>query len=116
MSRPQHHDELAGAHPGQGSRMATRAVQAALLAFASWGLLRINSGEDGVNAFAGSVPWVILILMALVLMPTLIRLGWRRFGRVGPTWAVAAVLSVTIWAISTVLCWMAITVLLILTD
>ena len=116
MFGTQDQDELADAQLGQVSRIATRAVQAALLALASWRLLRVNSSEDGVNAFAGSIPWVILMLMALLLMPTLIRLGWQRFGRVSPTWVIAAVVFVTIWAISTVLCWMALTIVLILSD
>lgn len=112
----QDRDEIAKPDIGPGLRIALRTVQVALVACAGWQLFRIDHDENAVNAFAGSVPWVILILLTLLLVPPLVRRGWRRFGRTGPTWAIAAIVATTTWAISTVLCWMALTIVLILTD
>lgn len=101
---------------GRSMRVALRIVQAALLAFAGYQLFRANQTDNAIHAFAWSIPWLIFALISLVVLPTLVRLGWRRFGRRTPTWTVAMIISTTAWAVATMLCWMGLGIVLILSD
>ena len=110
------HDDVANAAMGRGLRIGLRTVQAALVAYAACQLFRIGRGEVGVNALAWSIPWVISFFVTLLLVPALIRLGWRRFGRLFPTWAIATIISTMSWVVATMLCWMVLGIVLILAD
>lgn len=101
---------------GRGLRIAVGVVQAALLVYAAYQLFRIHRDEVGVNAFAWSIPWVISFFITLLLVPALVRLGWRRFGRLFPTWAIATIISTMSWVVATMLCWMVLGIVLILAD
>lgn len=97
-------------------RIALRVVQAGLLAYTGYQLFRINRDEVGVMAFGWSIPWVILVFITLLLIPVLVRLGWRRFGRPAPTWIIATIISTMSWVVVTMLCWMVLGIVLILRD
>jgi hypothetical protein len=97
-------------------RIALRVVQAGLLAYAGYQLFRIIRDEAGINAFGWSIPWIILLFVNLLLIPALVRLGWRRFGRPAPTWIIAIVISTMSCVVATMLCWMVLGVVLILLD
>jgi len=97
-------------------RIALRLVQASLFAYAGYQLFRINHDEAGIKAFAWSIPWLLLILINLLLIPVVVRLGWRRFGRSTPTWIIAAIISTMSWVVATMLCWIVLGIILILRD
>lgn len=109
-------DQNVHAAMSRNQRIALRLIQVAVLSFAIYRLLRVNQVHSGVYAIGWSIPWAILAAAAILLVPTLIRLGWRRFGRLAPTWAIATVVSVSVWGVVTVLCWMALSIVLILSD
>lgn len=109
-------DEGANAVMGRGLRIALRVVQAGLLVYAACQLFGINRDEVGVLAFAWSIPWVISFFITLLLVPTLVRLGWRRFGRLFPTWAIATIISIMSWVVATMLCWKVLGIVLLLAD
>jgi hypothetical protein len=110
------HDEEINTDMGRGQLIALRTVQFAILVFAGWRLFRVNQDEAGVIALAWSIPWVILLIVATLLIPVLVKLGWRRFGRTGPTWTIATVVSTTTWAVVTILCWMIFGLVLLFSD
>lgn len=109
-------DEEIRADMDRGQRIALKIVQFAVVVFAGWRLFRVNQDEIGIIALAWSIPWVILLIVATLLIPTLVKLGWRRFGRAGPTWTIATVVSTTTWAVVTILCWMIFGLVLLLSD
>ena len=109
-------DEEAIAEMGRGQRNALRIVQAILLAYAGWQLFHIYRTEQGVFAFGWSIPWVIAVVLIILLIPVLVRLGWRRFGWVGPSWAIATIITTMSWVVATMLCWMVLGIVLILRD
>lgn len=97
-------------------RIALRVVQAGLLAYAGYQLFRIIRDEIGISAFGWSIPWGILVVIDLLLIPVLVRLGWRRFDRPAPTWIIAIIISTMSWVVATMLCWMVLGIVLILRD
>jgi len=101
---------------GRGLKIALRTVQGGLLAYAGYRLLRIYQIEQGIFAFVWSIPWFIAVLLIILLVPALVRLGWRRFGRPGPTWAIATIIVSMSWVVVTMLCWMVLGLVLILSD
>lgn len=109
-------DEEAAAEMGRAQWTALRSLQAALLAYAAYALFRIYRTEEGMTAFAWAIPWLVLVAIVLLLLPALVRLGWRRFRRPAPAWAIAAIVCTTSWAVVTMLFWMALGIVLILSD
>ena len=112
----QDQNDAANADMNGPRHIALRVVQACLLAYTGYQLFRINQDEVGIKAFAWSIPWVILVFINLLLIPVLVRLGWRRFGRPVPTWIIATIISTMSWVVATMLCWMVLGIVLILRD
>jgi hypothetical protein len=109
-------DDRAKVDGNSAPRIALRAVQAILLAYAGYQLFRISRDGLDIQALAWSIPWILLIAIALLLVPVLVRLGWRRFGRPAPTWIIAAIISTMSWVVVTMLCWIVLGIVLILRD